>query len=225
MHCRTHWTAISLTSLLAVASGRALAAGGSYLVDDASITPDGHCQVESWVRALPHDAWDVTSVPACSIDDVEWSASATHGAGNGSSTTSTGVGAKWAYGDIDKDGLAIGVAVGGVWTDGVLVNETVYAPASVALTEDHRWVVHLNAGVRHAPGVGWRALVGAAVDMRLAQRWHVIAEFSAVPSAERTVQVGARYSISDNAEVDLVAGHSHDDFDEHWITVGLNLGL
>src|ERR1700754_5027538 len=68
------------------------AAGGSYLVDDASITPASHCQLESWMQ-FRTGARTPTSVPACSGGEVEYSAQLSGGvhAGAGSVAPS----AKW----------------------------------------------------------------------------------------------------------------------------------
>src|SRR6201991_4891034 len=68
------------------------AAGGSYLVDDASITPASHCQLESWMQ-FRTGARTLTSVPACSWGEVEYSAQLSGGvhAGAGSVAPS----AKW----------------------------------------------------------------------------------------------------------------------------------
>ncbi len=47
------------------------AAGGAYLVDDASITPAGHCQLESWIQALSGGQSLLATNPACSTGPVE----------------------------------------------------------------------------------------------------------------------------------------------------------
>lgn len=199
--------------------------GGSFVVDDATITPDGHCQLESWVRAIDGGALEGSTVPACSIGNVEWSASADRRAGAGSPTTTLGVGAKWVAGDLDRDGHAWGIAGGVLWTGGALATEQIYVPASFAVGAAQAWLVHLNAGVRRTRGLGWCAIAGIGVETSLDANWGLLAEYFDAADAEKTVQIGVRWSITSNTTVDFVAGDQRDVVEDHWITLGLNLAF
>ena len=58
--------------VVAGAAAPVRAAGGAYLVDEASVTPAGHCQLESWIQALSGGQSLLTANPACSTGPVEW---------------------------------------------------------------------------------------------------------------------------------------------------------
>ncbi len=47
-------------------------AGGSLFVDDATLTPSGRCQVETWARAYT-PGQELTAVPACTLAGTELS--------------------------------------------------------------------------------------------------------------------------------------------------------
>ena len=217
--------AATLPVVLIVWASPLWGAGGSFLVDDATVTPDGHCQLESWVRAIERGEVDGTSVPACTVDTVEWSFSANRRAGAGSPATTLGFGGKWVAGDLEKDGHALGVAAGALWSDGRFVSGSVYVPLSVTLGADRPWTLHLNAGTRHTVRDGWRAISGIAVETALTDRWGFIAEYFDAAAAEKTVQVGVRWSVTSTADIDFVAGHTDDAVDEGWLTLGLNLAF
>lgn len=198
------------------------AAGGSYAVDDASITPNGRCQLESWARGYRGGAREVVSTPACTLDSVEFSVAVTHNWRDGDSTSP---GVKWASGDPGVERWTIGVAAGAVHVGGRWDSEAIYVPLSVALTGDHRWTAHFNAGAEHAAGEGWSTLAGAALDVALTTRWHAIAEVHRGGGGDRTVQAGVRWTLSDAAVVDVVSGRRRSDATERWWTIGLNVGF
>lgn len=201
--------------------------GGSFVVDDATITPDGHCQLESWIRAIDGGRAEGSSVPACSLGDVEWSTSIDRLAGKGSPTTTYGAGAKWVAGDLDKDGRAWGIAASALRTDGALASEAVYVPMSFQThaSAPRPWIVHLNAGMRRTAGTGWHPIAGIGVETSLDAGWGLLAEFFDAIDAEQTVQIGARWSVTPNTDVDIVAGRTHDAVSERWLTLGLNLAF
>ena len=66
-------------------------AAASLMVDDASITDAGRCQLESWGRHTDVGN-DWTAVPACTFADTEWSLGVSHQ--HATSTTQWAVGAK-----------------------------------------------------------------------------------------------------------------------------------
>jgi len=53
--------------------GVAAAGTGAYLVDDSSITPDGQCQIQSWLQILSGGQQSLNTLPACSTGAIEWS--------------------------------------------------------------------------------------------------------------------------------------------------------
>ena len=201
----------------------AAATGGSYFVDDATVTPAGHCQVESWVRWLPQGSFDATSVPACSNDVLEFSATLVGRAGPKSSH-SEGLGLKHVVGDLERDGAAWGLAANALLQNGKIASANVYAPWSIALTSDQRWVVDINAGFQRTETPDWHALIGAAVEYELAPGWHVIGEALRNGARVRTIQAGLRRTLTKDIDLDIVVGTTHDDGTEQWLTFGLNVG-
>jgi hypothetical protein len=218
---------VACAALIRVASPAFAAGGlgGSFVVDDATITPEGHCQLESWIRAIDGGELEGSTVPACSAGNVEWSASIDRRAGAGSPATTLGIGAKWVAGDLDNDGHAWGIAAGALRTGGAWASEQVYVPVSVRAGAEHPWLVHLNAGMRRTAGIGWRAIAGVGVETALDAHWGLLAEYFDAVAAEKTVQAGVRWSVTPNTDVDFVAGHTHDAIDERWLTLGLNLAF
>jgi hypothetical protein len=214
-------------ALLGIASPAFAAGGlgGSYVVDDATITPNGHCQLESWIRAIDGGEGEASTVPACSAGNVEWSASIDRRAGAGSPATTLGVGAKWVAGDLDNDGHAWGVAGGALWNGGALLSEQAYVPVSFRAGAESPWLIHLNAGARRTLGIGWRAIAGVGVETALDADWSLLAEYFDAATAEKTVQAGVRWSVAQNADVDLVVGHTRDTVEQSWLTLGLNLAF
>lgn len=59
-----------LLPLAWLACSGAARAGASLEVDDAAITPEGRCQVESWLRR-ERGALQATAVPACGVHGSE----------------------------------------------------------------------------------------------------------------------------------------------------------
>jgi hypothetical protein len=195
------------------------ATGGSYFVDDATVTPAGHCQVESWIRWLPRGSFDATSVPACSNDALEFSATLV-GRGGPESSHSEGFGVKHVEGDLGKDGSAWGIAANGLLTNGKIAVANLYVPWSVALTD--KWVLDLNAGFQRTETPDWHALIGAAVEYEVAPGWNAIGEVLRNGARVRTVQAGVRRAITKDLSLDMVVGQTHDRGAEQWLTLGLN---
>ena len=89
-------------------------AAASLMVDDASITDAGRCQLESWARHTDAGA-EWTAVPACTFADTEWSLGVSHQ--HAASSTQWALGAKRVLRDIDQRrwGLALSAGIGSDW--------------------------------------------------------------------------------------------------------------
>ncbi len=211
--------------VLAAVSAAAFASGGSYFVDDATATPAGHCQLESWARAYSGGAEELTAVPACSIERFELSAQATRIAHDGSNVNLQGIGAKWLLRDFDMGNPGVGLATSALWSGGRLGSVSYYVPVSFALNEAHSMAVHLNAGARRDLGDGWHAVLGAAAEFALPGRLQGTAEFIRAVGAESIVQIGGRCALNQNSAIDLVLGQSRDKATRRWLTLGLNLAF
>lgn len=215
-----------LFTLFGIASASTLvfAAGGSYLVDDATVAPVGHCQVESWARWLPQGSYDATSAPACSIGELEVTATLV-GRGGPKSSHSEGLGLKHVVGDFEHDGFAWGVDANASLTNGKVAVANVYAPLSIALSEDHAWILDVDAGFQRVERPIWHALLGVAIEREVSERWRVIAEYLRNGSQVTTMQTGVRRTLAKNADIDIVIGRTHDVGTEQWLTAGLNLSF
>jgi len=134
-------------------------------------------------------------------------------------------GSKHVFGDLEHDGHAWGLAGNVLMTNGRVAVANVYVPPSAALTADQCWVVDLDVGAQRTETPDWHALVGAALELEIAPSWHVIGEMLRNGSRVRTVQVGLRFTVVKDLDVDLVAGGTHDLGIERWLTLGLNIGL
>jgi hypothetical protein len=205
------------------ASARAYAAGGSYLTDDATITPEGHCQLETWVREITPSSLEGDASPACTFDGVEWSGILVHRDDHDAGTL-YGLSAKWVGGDLERDGRAIGVAAS-VTHAGGATTSLVYVPASVAVLPEQRLVLNVNLGARRLPTTPWRAVAGFGFDVALSRTWHLIGEDNDFAGAEKIAQIGARWSASESIDIDLVFGEGRRMDDRHWVTVGVNAGF
>src|SRR6201991_1095401 len=190
------------------------AAGGSYLVDDASITPASHCQLESWMQ-FRTGARTPTSVPACSGGEVEYSAQLSGGvhAGAGSVAPS----AKWLGFHGSRAFPAAGVR--GNAAPGVGRRATTFQ-----LDLAGRWLVNTNVGASHAHGQSTRRLLGAGVEFAASASATLLAEFIDTAGATRTMQAGVRLPFGNNS-IDLVVGRSLGQQADRWVNMGLNLAF
>jgi hypothetical protein len=195
------------------------AAGGSYLVDDASITPASHCQLESWMQ-FRTGARTLTSVPACSWGDVEYSAQLSGGvhAGAGSVAPS----AKWLVfnGSRVSTALDAGVTV----QRGQVGLAIAYVATTFQLDPAGRWLVNTNVGASHAQGQSTRRILGAGVEFAASASATLLAEFIDTAGATRTMQAGVRLPFGNNS-IDLVVGRSLGQQADRWVNMGLNLAF
>ena len=213
--------ACCLLGLALGVTGRAsFAAGGSYLVDDASITTPGRCQLESWLQAFSSGKSLIEAAPACSTGAIEWSAALA--IQRDPRVTQISPAIKWQLRNGDAgDRWGIAVDVGASRAQGRWNNEMAYASFSRILESDQRWMVNFNAGVTRTPGHASRPLIGQEAEYALSPRITLLAEHLWPINGHDEEQIGGRYVLG-NDSVDLIAGMSGAD---HWMTVGLNLAF
>lgn len=198
-------------------------AGASLYVDDASVTPRGHCQVESWVRGYaPGD--EFVSVPACNIRGTEFGM-AVSAFDHPSRVPILNLGVKRALRDFDTQRWGIAVSIGASWDsthrrfDGWNAN----IPVSVALDADRHTLVHANLGwsmPRHAHG---RLTRGIGIEQRLNARWTLLGE--AYADHATIAQLGLRRAFGENASLDLLGGRQSGATPSSWLTLGFNIVL
>ena len=196
-------------------------AAASLMVDDASITDAGRCQLESWARHTDAGA-EWTAVPACTFADTEWSLGLSHQ--QAVASTHWALGAKRVLRDIDQRrwGLALSAGVGSdrhhLRGDDWGVN----APLTLALGARDRTLLHLNLGWARTAGTRGRT-EGIGLEIVTAPHWSLLAETARDATRQRSSQFGVRHDLWRGASVDLLAGRVHHQRDGHWITLGLNL--
>lgn len=88
-------------------------AGASLFVDDAATTPDGRCQIESWVR-VHAPGRELTAVPACTVAGTELGLGVSHHLQPRSGPV-WNVGAKHLFRDFESKAWGIGAALGGTF--------------------------------------------------------------------------------------------------------------
>ncbi|HEX7815202.1 hypothetical protein [Dyella sp.] len=205
---------------LAACHGQAFAAGGSYLVDDASITTPGRCQLESWLQAFSSGRSVLDTAPACSTGPVEWSATLAIQRVPHVNAASPGI--KWQLRNGDAgDRWGIALATGATRQQGHWDNATAYAAFSRVLPRDQRWTVNFNVGLTRTPGHAMRLLTGEEAEFTVNTHITLIGEHLRPLAGKDEEQLGCRY-VFGNDSFDLIAGLSGAD---HWMTVGLNLAF
>lgn len=212
------WCVLGLA--LCAASPTSVAAGGSYLVDDASITTPGRCQLESWLQTFSSGASVLETAPACSTGPVEWSVALASQHDPQVNLVSPGI--KWQVRNGDAgDRWGIALDVGATRAQGRWNNAMTYASFSRILESDQRWMVNFNLGVTRTPGHALRPLMGEEAEYSLSPRVTLLAEHLWPINGRHEEQFGGRY-VFGNDSIDLIAGLSGPD---HWLTVGLNLAF
>lgn len=206
--------------ILCVAGRETFAAGGSYLVDDASITTPGRCQLESWLQVFSSGASVLETAPACSTGAIEWSVALASQHDPHANLVSPGI--KWQLRNGDAgDRWGIALDVGATHVQGRWNNTMAYASFSRILESDQRWTVNFNAGATRTPGHASRPLMGEEAEYALSPSVTLLAEHLWPINGRNEAQLGGRY-VFGNDSVDLIAGTSGPD---HWMTIGLNLAF
>lgn len=137
-------------ALLACASAQATR---PMVVDDASITSPGNCQVESWTQRTPSQT-EHWAMPACNVGGT-WELAAGLGridlGGPGYAYRSGVVQAKTVFRPLEKNDWGIGLTIANQFRQGTGVagDLSVLVPVSLSLLDD-RVLVHANVGWLHA---------------------------------------------------------------------------
>lgn len=204
----------TLLFLAALCPSAAVASGGSYLVDDASTTPSGHCQLESWLQAFQHGKAALWNTPACGLGPVElsWQVQSADGRPARARTPAL----KWQLVNGDDGGMGVAVEANRTSGPSALRGWQAYAALTTALDTARDVILAMNLGMsRHGgersavagAGVQWQATAQGALLVERIRDGHVW-----------TSQAGWRWSIGDST-IDLVAGVQRS---QRWVNLGWN---
>ena len=208
---------------MALLFGAGANAGGSLLVDDATITPAGRCQIETWVRAFS-PGQELSIAPACNRFDTEFSLGITQFFGPEYGPILS-LDAKHLWRDFEGDRFGIGTSAGITYSTETdrIVAWTVNVPASFSLDEEQRLMVHVNLGWLELRGARGRATGGVGIEHALAENFSLIAEFYAQDNGLRVGQLGFNYALSDSMNLDVLIGYDDAIDNAPWVTLGLNV--
>ncbi|KQQ75718.1 hypothetical protein ASF73_07985 [Xanthomonas sp. Leaf131] len=213
-----------LLALVPMLAFRAQAAA-SLTTDDAALTPEGRCQVETWLRGA-RPGREFTAVPACTWAGNEVSlglSTFTDQAQGGVAA----VGVKRLFRDLDQQRWGAAASLGANWDmrrqrlDGWNIN----VPVSIALDPDRRSLLHLNVGATTPSAAATALTASVGVEHTLGPAWIVLAEAFGDDRGGFGQQAGVRRLLGDRASVDLLAGYQHGGDKSAWVTLGFNLLL
>lgn len=196
-------------------------AAASLLVDDASITDAGQCQLESWARHT-RDGQEWTAVPACTVADTEWSLGLTRLPGQSAAQWAVGAKRVLVAPVQRRWGLAASASLGGTAHRPRSDDWNLTVPLTVALDAQDRVQLHLNLGWAHHAHVQGRTS-GVGIDVALHRDWSLLAESARDAGRQRSSQLGLRRVLWPGASVELLAGQVHHQRTTRWLTLGFNL--
>lgn len=200
----------------------ASASGGSYVVDDASITPAGRCQLESWLQSFKGGALAGWTVPACSVGAMEFSLGLARQVRPGMGEVSPGV--KWLVHDGGDKGVSVAWASTLTFDDGHRSIADSYVAFSAPLDDAQRWQANLNLGASWLRASHVRALYGAGIEFIANPQMGLLAELLRSAGDGYVAQAGVRFYFGDDS-IDVLAGQSRRGELSRWVTVGLNLSF
>jgi len=212
-----------LSVVLIVLSGRIWAGSGAYVVDDASITPAGKCQVQSWFQVISGGQETLNALPACSTGPVEWSLGL--GAQNAPYEHQESPAVKWMIIDPDHHTIGVAVNVGATWGNGHVLNRNGYVALTWTPDQARRWAVSTDIGSVYAKGSSWNTLAGLSVRHKLTDQLSITLERMQHWNGGANTQAGVRWTFHNGDSVDLIAGKSEASSHDHWLTAGLNVAL
>lgn len=207
--------------------GPAWAAGGHYVVDDATMVQAGRCQFETWLTAFEGGGTLLHLTPACRpMGDLELTLSAALDPGEPELDNLLFQG-KTLFRSLDASDFGFGVTAGGIQDIAAGRLDSLYAfvPMTRVFTSDGRLLVHLNLGWEYdRPRRRHLATWGLGGDLGLRSWLHAIAEIHGSHDGDREAQAGLRYTpASDRFDLDLSLGRDLRAGSHRWYTLGLAL--
>jgi len=208
-------------------SSLALAAGGHFAVDDASLTEAGRCQLESWISYANNDDRSATIAPACNLGgNLELAAAFSRSQADGSYASDIELSAKTVLHEAATFAVALSLSSGWQQGEDRLDGADLVLPVSLMLNE--RFTTHLNVGW------GWQrdqrdlALWGIGADLSLRESLHLIGESYGSDQGGTRAAVGLRYGLTlAGRELDLDLGwdRSRHDASDRITSAGINIAF
>lgn len=199
--------------LLAGWQGSAFAAR-PFMTDDARLTTEGSCQLESWTRRYT-DRTEYWALPACNPSgNLEVTAGGGHFKADGQPSSHDHIlQAKTLFRSMQTNDWGWGLAIGRAWHTSAqpgpnnLGNTYLYAPLSVSMRDD-RVVLHANLGWVQDQQTRLNATTwGAGVEYWVHPQVMVIAESFGDDRQKPWVQSGARFSLIPGVfQIDVTRG-------------------
>ncbi|HMT80233.1 MAG TPA: hypothetical protein PKD66_07655 [Azonexus sp.] len=218
---------LSVPFLLLVGVSSAHAAR-PMITDDARLTDEGACQVESWahIHGNQHEFW---ALPACNPGgNLEFTlGGALAYDGNRPESGAAVIQLKTLFKPLETNGYGMGLAAGYATQPGSAHsgNPYFYVPVSFSLLDD-RVVFHTNLGyTRERENQENRLTWGLGSETQLTDRTWLIAESYGQDKGHPFFQVGIRHWIVPNRmQIDTTYGSQFGAInDQHWFSIGLRL--
>ena len=218
---------LSVPLMLLVGASSAHAAR-PMITDDARLTDEGACQVESWahIHGNQHEFW---ALPACNPGgNLEFTlGGALAYDGNRPESGAAVIQLKTLFKPLETNGYGMGLAAGYATQPGSAHsgNPYFYVPVSFSLLDD-RVVFHTNLGyTRERENHENRLTWGLGSETQLTDRTWLIAESYGQDKGHPFFQVGIRHWIVPNRmQIDTTYGSQFGAInDQHWFSIGLRL--
>lgn len=201
-----------------------------FVTDDARLTNDGSCQLESWSRQYKSSR-EFWALPACNLNgNFEVTMGVGYAKPNDlSSSTDYVVQGKTLYRELSTNDWGWGLAIGKIAHPSInpgpnlMGNTCAYVPISQSFRDD-KIVLHTNLGVLRDTATGtvigtW----GVGSELKISERTLGIIEMFGDNHNKPYWQLGTRYSIVPNVfQVDATLGKQWNGLTEsRWISIGL----
>lgn len=197
----------------------ARAAGGAYLVDDASVAPAGHCQLETWIQALSGGQSLLTANPACSTGPVEWTFGVAAQAHPFQHQEAPAV--KWMLRDPDQTSRGLALQANVTYSNGRVLTQSSYGAATFALDAATRWSLNTELGELRRQGSHFRPLGGLGVEWKASEAITLLVEHLRSSQGPSVSQAGIRW-LAGKRSIDLIGGANRLARHDRWLTLGWN---
>lgn len=207
-----------------------LMAARPFVTDDARLTNEGQCQLETWSRQYRNSS-EFWLLPACNLTgnfEISLGTGLAHDTPNGKSQDYI-VQGKTLFRKLKTDDWGWGLALGHVMHPAInpgpnlLGNTYSYIPVSRSFMQD-TLIVHMNMGWLKDKATGDNKLTwGLGSELSLSKRVLGIAEAFGDQRSAPYYQTGFRYAVQpDLFQLDLTFGQQrHGGANNRWISFGL----